>query len=147
MAVILLLTAFSYGQTATATLSGLVSDESGAVIAGAAVTARNTNTGVTRNFRTDDQGRYNVVNLEPGSYELRVELSGFKTAVRSNVVLTVGGAASINITMSVGNVTETVVVETGEQLIEPTRAEVSRVSESRQIETLPPIGRTVVDFG
>jgi outer membrane receptor protein involved in Fe transport len=77
---------------------------------------------------------------------LRVELSGFKTAVRSDVILTVGGAAAINITMNVGNVTETVVVVAGEQLIETTKVDVSRVIESRQIESLPNIGRNFVDF-
>src|SRR5262245_10847427 len=93
--VMLLTTVFVYGQTATATLSGMVNDESGAVIAGAAVTSRNMNTGVVRITRTDDQGLYSLVNLEPGNYELRVELSGFKTAVRNDVILTVGGAVSI----------------------------------------------------
>jgi hypothetical protein len=142
----LLASVFCYGQTATATLSGVVRDEAGADIAGASVTVKNTRTGVSRNTRTDDQGRYSFVNLEPGSFELRAEATGFKTAVRSEVVLTVGGAASVDITMNVGSVTETVVVEAGGQLIEPTKVEVSRVIESRQIEALPNIGRNFVDF-
>jgi outer membrane receptor protein involved in Fe transport len=146
LAVMLLMSVFCYGQTATATLSGVVSDEAGAVISGAAVTVKNTRTGVARSATTDEAGRYNLVNLEPGSYDLRVEARGFKTAVRSDLVLTVGGAASVNISMSVGNVTETVVVQAGEQLIEPTKVEVSRVIEARQIESLPNIGRNFVDF-
>jgi outer membrane receptor protein involved in Fe transport len=144
--VLLLMSIFCYGQTATATLSGVVSDEAGAVISGAAVTVKSVRTGVARSTTTDDAGRYSLVNLEPGSYELRVEARGFKTAVRSDLVLTVGGAAAMNITMSVGGVTETVVVQAGEQLIEPTKVEVSRVIEARQIESLPNIGRNFVDF-
>src|SRR5262245_54102908 len=143
---ILTLTVFSSAQTSTATLSGALTDESNAVIAGAAVTVRNVNTGVQRNARTDDQGRYSVVNLEPGSYEVRVELSGFKTAVRNDVILPVAGAVQVNITMSVGNVTETVEVGAGEPLIETTKVEISRVIELRQIESLPNIGRNFVDF-
>jgi hypothetical protein len=144
--VLLLASLAASGQTATATLSGVVGDESGAVIAGAAVTVKNTKTGMARNATTDDGGRYSFLNVEPGNYELRVEASGFKTSVRSEVVLTVGGAASVNITMSVGVVTEVVLVEAEEPLIEPTKVELSRVIESRQIEALPNIGRNFVDF-
>src|SRR4030095_16643112 len=94
------------GQTTTATLSGSVQDASGAVITDAKVSARNTQTGATRAVVTGGDGRYGFINLEPGQYELRAERAGFKTAMESSLVLTVGGAAVVDLTMQVGNVSE-----------------------------------------
>src|SRR5262245_39234963 len=73
-------------QTASGTLSGVVRDDSGGILAGAGVTARNMHTGIARRATTDASGRYNMANLDPGEYELRAELQGFKTVVRGAVV-------------------------------------------------------------
>ncbi len=136
----------SYGQTATATISGIVSDETDNVIPGVRVMVKNLATGAARGATTDGDGRYSLTNLEPGEYELRAEHRGFKTAVQSGVVLTVGGSAVSNITMRVGAVTEEVMVNTEESLIEPSKIEVSRVVAAQEIESLPNIGRNFVDF-
>ncbi len=74
----------------TATISGLVRDDTGAVIPGASVTAKNVETGITRSVSTDEQGRYQLPSLSVGPYEVQVSLSGFQTAVRSGIVLAVG---------------------------------------------------------
>src|SRR5882672_12658679 len=97
-------------QITTATLSGTVRDETGASLPGVTLTVRNVATGVTRTATTDSEGRYLVSALNPAEYEIRAELSNFKTAVRSGVVLTVGGATEADIRMSLGPIAEQVTV-------------------------------------
>ncbi len=144
---VLLLSVNGAAQTTSATLSGVVEDATGAVVPGVKVTARNAQTGASRDSTTDSAGRYNFINLEPGRYELRAERTGFKTALQSNVAVTVGGAVVVDLTLQIGNVSEVVEVTQDEQpLIEPTRAELSRVVNERSIESLPIIGRNFVDF-
>ena len=146
LATLLFTASVSFAQTPTAALSGVVRDEQGGVVTRAMVSVRNSDTGKARSATTDDEGRYGFINLEPGGYELRVEASGYKTSIRSGLILSVGGAATIDVTMSVGAVTETVSVEAGAQLIEPNKVEVSRVIGRQEIESLPNIGRNFVDF-
>jgi hypothetical protein len=144
---VLLVGVTALGQTTTATLSGSIRDEYGAVIPDAKVNAINAQTGATRTVITGGDGRYSFIYLEPGQYELRAERAGFKTAMESSLVLTVGGATVVDLTMQVGNVSETVEVDSQEQqLIEPTKVELSRVITTREIESLPNIGRNFVDF-
>jgi outer membrane receptor protein involved in Fe transport len=142
----LLVSAVALGQTTTATLSGVVKDASGALVPDVKVTARNAATGATRDTRTDSEGRYSLTNLGPGQYEVRAERAGFKTAAQSGVILTVGGATVLDLTIQIGEVTEVVEVKQEEPLIEPTKAELSRVVNERSIESLPIIGRNFVDF-
>lgn len=146
MLAVLLASVPSYGQTATATLSGAVRDDSGAVVQGVSVSLKNSATGRSRSTETDGEGRYVFSNMEPGSYELRAQRSGFKTVVQSGLVLTVGGSSVIDITLPVGVVSEEVTVQQREPLIEPTKADVSRVVASQEIESLPIAGRNFVDF-
>jgi len=146
LATLLFTASVSFAQTPTAALSGVVRDEPGGVITRATVSVRNSDTGKARSATTDDEGRYGFINLEPGVYELRVEASGYKTSIRSGLILSVGGAATSDVTMSIGAVTETVSVEAEAQLIEPNRVEVSRVIGRQEIESLPNIGRNFVDF-
>jgi len=133
-------------QTPTATLSGVVRDERKGGIPRATVKVIHIATGKTRTISTDTAGRYSFTNLEPGSYELRVEASGYKVTLQSGLTLTVGGALVADATMSVGPISEQVTIEAREPLIEPNRAGVSRVIETREIESLPNIGRNFVDF-
>ena len=144
--VVLISTAsIALGQTTTATLSGVIRDNSGAVIPGAKVSVRNSSTGAMRETNTDEAGRYNLTNLGPGQYEVRAERVGFSTA-QSNVTLTIGGGATLDLTVQVGNVSEVVEVKAEEPLIELSKAEVSRVISQQSIESLPIIGRNFVDF-
>src|SRR5215813_976537 len=142
----LLASAIALGQTTTATLSGVVKDASGALVPSVKVTARNASTGATRDATTDSEGRYSLTNLSPGQYDVRAERTGFKTAAQSGVILTVGGATVLDLTVQIGEVSEVVEVKLEEPLIEPTKAEVSRVVTQRSIESLPIIGRNFVDF-
>src|SRR5215468_10103349 len=133
------------GQTTTATLSGAIRDSSGAVIAEAKISVTSINTGATRETATDGEGRYNLTNLGPGQYEVRAERAGFRAA-QSNVTLTIGGAAILDRTLQIGNVSEVIEGRQEEPLIETTQAEVSRVVNEQAIESLPIIGRNFVDF-
>src|SRR5262245_9486900 len=133
-------------QTPTATLSGVVRDEQKGAISGATVKVRHVATGKTRTISSDTAGRYIFTNLEPGSYELRIEASGYKVTLQSGLTLTVGGALVADATMSVGAISEQVTIEAREPLIESNRAGISRVIETREIESLPNIGRNFVDF-
>jgi Carboxypeptidase regulatory-like domain/TonB dependent receptor len=133
-------------QIATATLLGLVRDETGAALPGAAVTVKNAATGVTRSAISDSEGRFRVAVLDPGEYDVQVELANFKTAVRSRVVLTVGGTTEVNIEMSLGPIVEQVTVDTEVPLIESAKAELSRVVSMQEIDSLPISGRNFVDF-
>jgi Carboxypeptidase regulatory-like domain len=133
-------------QTPTATLSGVVRDQQKGVIPGASVKVTHTATGKTRTLTTDNEGRYSFTNLEPGSYELRIEASGYKVTLQSGLTLSVGGALVADATMSVGALSEQVTIEAREPLIEPNRAGLNRVIDTREIESLPNIGRNFVDF-
>jgi carboxypeptidase family protein/TonB-dependent receptor-like protein len=134
------------GQTTTATLSGVVRDASGAVVPDVKITSKNTQTGAIRSTVSDSDGRYSLINMLPGQYELRAERDGFRTAVQSGVLLTVGGASVVDLTVQVGEVSEIVEIKQDEPLIETTKAEVSRVVDERSIDSLPIIGRNFVDF-
>jgi hypothetical protein len=136
----------TWAQTPTAALSGVVHDASGAVVPSAQIRVRNTDTGAARETASNEEGRYSLTNLPPGQYEVRAEKPGFRTAVQSGVVLAVGEAAIVDLTVQVGAISEVVEVQHEEPLVEPTRAEISRVVSEREIASLPIIGRNFVDF-
>jgi Carboxypeptidase regulatory-like domain len=94
-----------WGQ-ATSAIFGNVTDSTGAPLAGATVTVRNTETGVARTTVTDDTGDYRVLSLPVGQYEVRVEKTGFKAAVRSGVDLVVAQQPVVNVQLEVGQVTQ-----------------------------------------
>src|SRR5438270_7979156 len=91
-------------------LDGVITDPTGAVIAGAAVVARNIATGVIYTAKSNESGIYTMPFLPPAEYELTCELAGFKKVVRGGVVLETAASQNINLRMEVGDVTETVAV-------------------------------------
>jgi outer membrane receptor protein involved in Fe transport len=133
-------------QIATATVTGTVDDQTGAALSGVTITVRNTGTSAARTTTTDAQGRYRVAALEPGSYELRAELVRFSPVVRTGVGLTVGGTTTVDLVMNVGTLSEEVSVRTEAPLMELSKAELSRVVSTEEINSLPISGRNFVDF-
>src|SRR5262245_46420380 len=111
LTILLGMAASAAAQTAAGTVSGTVRDTTGAVLPGVTVTIRNDATGASRVVETDTQGRYRIANVEPGEYEMRAALSGFKTVVRHPVVVSVGGMSETDVEMSVGVVAEAVTVQ------------------------------------
>src|SRR5439155_25173505 len=102
--------------------------------------------GTFRTTASDTNGQYTMTNVEPGTYELRAERTGFNTEVKNNVVLAVGGASQLDLNLQVGSTSEIITVSDEAPLIETSKAEVSNVIEQQTIEALPNIGRNFVDF-
>ena len=124
-------------QVTTATIRGTIRDETGAVVPGISVIVRATETGTTRMAEADAQGRYVAPNLQVGNYEVRAELAGFQAAVRTGIRLTLGQMAVVDLTLTVGAVTESVVVTGEAPLVETTQSSVSQLVDERKIEDLP----------
>ena len=86
-----------FGQAATASISGRVTDASGAAVPGATITIKNTATSATQTASTDEQGRYALLDLPIGPYDLTVSKAGFQNAARTGLTLTVGSAPVLDI--------------------------------------------------
>ena len=130
----------------TTELNGRVTDESGAVLPGATVTATQTDTGFIRTAITDGTGTYVMPNLPTGPYRLEVSLQGFRTYVQMGLVLRVGETPTINAALAVGSVEETVAVEAATPLVDVRSAGISDVVENERILELPLQGRQVTDL-
>ncbi len=133
-----------YGQTSQGSISGTITDTSGAVVAGATITARNTATGATSQTTSSNAGSYSLPNLNAGTYDVTATLPGFKVARQSGVVVQVGTTASQNITLQPGEVTETVTVTAGAPTVEAETSDVGTVVTTKQVLDLPlALGSTV----
>jgi hypothetical protein len=129
-------------QTTNATVTGFVTDAAKAFIVGAQVTVINMDTNIRYTVTTNQEGSYTVPNLAPGPYRIEVEKPGFKTVVKSDLVLHVQDTAAINFQMAVGSVSETVTVQAGGLVINTTDASVSTVIDRNLVENLPLNGRS-----
>src|SRR5690242_5085773 len=129
-------------QVNTGTISGVVQDTSGAVIAGATVTIRNVDTGIATAAMSDSGGRYIAPNLPIGNYEVQGQQSGFQTEIRKGITLTVGREEVVNLTLTVGQQTQTVTVTAEAPVIETTTAAMSSLVDDRSIRDLPLNGRS-----
>jgi hypothetical protein len=127
-------------QVAGATLSGTITDAQGGAVVGAKVSARNGATGLTTDTTTNSSGIYSIVNLLPANYDVSVSAMGFSTAV-SKVTLTVGATQEMNVSLTVGQVSQTVEVTGAAPIVETTNATLSGNIESAQIVELPLNGR------
>lgn len=133
-------------QMSTADVKGKVIDEKDEVLPGARVFAKNQDTGRERGVYTDQNGEYRLVALQPGTYEFTVEMEGFATQVVKDIVLNVGMVASMNFTMKLSAVSETITVTGEAPLVETTESDISTVVNEQQITNLPLNGRTFSDL-
>ena len=125
----------------TAQISGVVSDTSNAVLPGADVTVIQTDTGFKRSAVTDSNGAFTLPNLPVGPYRMEARLQGFRTMVRTGIVLQVNANPVINVTLPLGDLTETVSVEAAAPLVETRSPSIGTVIENERIEELPLNGR------
>ena len=130
----------------TAQISGTVSDPSGARLPGVEVKATQTATGAVRSVVSNEAGLYVLPSLATGPYRLEVALPGFRTFVQTGIVLEVNAAPVLNVTLEVGQVTETIEVQANTDLVETQRVGVGQVMEARQILDLPLNGRSVTEL-
>jgi Carboxypeptidase regulatory-like domain/TonB-dependent Receptor Plug Domain len=126
----------------SATISGAVSDSSGAAVSGAAVTVKETDTGAIRTTSTDSSGHYQAFSLPAGVYEVHVTKDGFSEEVRTGIHLAVGQDAVANLTLKIGQVNQQVTVNTDVPLVSVTTSDVSGLVGDQQIEDLPLNGRS-----
>jgi carboxypeptidase family protein/TonB-dependent receptor-like protein len=133
-------------QVTTGTILGTVADSTGAVVPGSSVVVRNVETGFSRTATTDAQGRYRAPELPLGNYEVEAAATGFQSVVRKGIELTVGRQATVDFTMQVGSVSESITVTGEAPLIETTNATVANLVSERQMRELPLNGRSFTDL-
>jgi carboxypeptidase family protein len=131
-----------FAQSDTATISGRVTDPSGAAISGAEVQVQNVLTGWQVSIATNSSGLYVAQALQPGTYRIIVNNPGFKQIVKPNVVLNVQDNTSLNFGMTIGSASETVTVEGGAPLINTSDGAVSTVVDHKFVENMPLNGRS-----
>ena len=136
----------THAQVAGATLTGTVKDPSGGSIPNAQIAITDVATAVTRTVSSGGAGLYTAPNLLPGTYEIRVTAMGFSTVVQKGVTLTVGTQQVLDVTMQVGQMTQTVEVTTEAPTVELTSSTLSAVVNATTVRELPLNGRSWTDL-
>jgi hypothetical protein len=122
-------------------IQGTIADQSGGVIPGVTVTVTNLGTGIARTTVTNEVGIYRVPSLDPGRYEVVAELMGFRKAIRTGVILSVGTTLGVNFTLEPGEVTETIEVTGVAPDIQTEKADLSAIVERKKVVDLPLVSR------
>ena len=135
-----------WAQVPTGEITGTVTDSTGAVVAGAVITLTHPATNTQRVLRTNSSGIYDLPALPPGSYNLKVEMTGFNAQVRNDIELQVAQVARIDIALQVGNVSEVVEVAGGAPVLETENTSVGTVIENQRIQELPLNGRNYLQL-
>jgi hypothetical protein len=138
--VCLVLSCFS--QTETATVSGRITDEQGAVVQGAELVITNADTNLSSRQQTNNQGMYVFSGLKPGRYRINVTKGGFRTVNLTDVVLNVQDLINQNFQLQVGSVSESVTVVADSAMVNTSSASVSTVVDRHFVENLPLNGRS-----
>ena len=126
---------------ATGQINGVVADNSGGVVPGVTVIAVESGTGISRDTVTGANGRYSFLSLRPTTYEIRAELAGFRTVRQTDVVLQANQNLTLNITLELGELSETVTVAGEASTVDITQSTLSEVVDSKRIVELPLNGR------
>jgi Carboxypeptidase regulatory-like domain/TonB-dependent Receptor Plug Domain len=126
-----------FAQDVTASISGFVTDSSGAAVSGASVTVNNFATGEQRKTTTDENGQFRVPGLPIGTYTVFIEAKGFKKYVQENIVLHVNDKTPVNVALETGNVQESVTVTAGAPLVKTETHTVEGLLTGEQIREMP----------
>lgn len=138
----IMLSATVNAQVLYGSITGNVTDSNGAAVAGATVTITHSGTGQSRNGITDAQGSYDFPTVQAGSYTIKVTKQGFKTGSKDNLLVTLNNVTRADLSVEVGQVSETVIITAEAAQLKTDRAEVSAELTSRPLRDLPvPLGR------
>ena len=129
-------------QSPTGTISGIVVDPSGGIVAGAEILIVSDTTSVQYPAKTDSEGIYVVANLPPGPYRIQVSKIGFKTIIKPDIVIHVQDALAINFRLPLGAISEVVTVQGGAPLVNTESGSVSTVIDRQLVDNLPMNGRS-----
>ncbi len=135
-----------FAQATTATVRGNIQDSSGAVLPGATVTLTNQGTKAVQTAVSDDRGQYLFAGLFPGTYDLKVELSGFKTYERTGLALSPNDTRGLDIRLDIGQQTETVTVTGQQEVIQTETGAREGVLTAKQIDNLSVVGRSALEL-
>jgi hypothetical protein len=133
-------------QLPSGTILGVVKDASGGVVPGATVTARNTDTDLSRSVVTEADGSYRFNALTVGNYEIRVAVKGFQVEVHSGLTLTVAQQVVANFSLQVGTASQTVTVTTEAPLVNTTSGSLGGLVNEQNVADLPLNGRNYIDL-
>ncbi len=136
----------AWGQDVTATITGTITDASGAPLAGASVTAKDMDRGTVWPTTTNTEGIYNILRIPVGSYSLRVEAKGFQTALYPPFTLVLNQTARVDVQMKVGAVAETVEVTGETPLLQTQSTEVSTLVDATTVTSLPLAARNYIQL-
>ena len=141
--VVLLVPGWAAAQELTGRITGLVTDEQGAVIPGASISATHTATNTVYQATTGAVGKFTIPNVRLGLYDIAVEFTGFRRTIVQGVLVEVGGTADINVVMQIGTLAEEIVVEgsASQEIINTVDAELGTVVDERRVLELPLNGR------
>src|SRR5882757_5362993 len=136
----------AFGQDVTATITGTVTDSTGAAVAGATVTAKSVERGTTFTGATNDLGLYRIAQLPIGNYELRIEKTGFQSAVHPSFNLALNQIARVDVELKVGQITDTVEVTAGAPTLKTEATQIDTIINSATNEALPLATRNYVEL-
>ncbi|HEX3986956.1 MAG TPA: carboxypeptidase regulatory-like domain-containing protein [Acidobacteriaceae bacterium] len=136
----------AFGQAGRGSVSGTITDPSGAIVPGASVTLLNPATGVSLHAVASAAGLYTFISLNPGVYRVTVNQSGFTTAERENVTVTVDQTTIADIGLKVGSVSTVVKVNEETNLVEPSNSTVGQLISADTIDRVPLLNRDVYDL-
>ena len=146
LCMLLLASTTTFGQGSTATIRGNIQDPSGGVLPGATVTTTNTGTKAVQTAVSDDRGQYLFAGLFPGTYDIKVELSGFKTYERKGVAISPNDNRGIDVRLDVGQQSETITVTAQQEVIQTQTGAREGVLSAKQIDNLSVIGRSALEL-
>ncbi|MGH9947572.1 MAG: carboxypeptidase regulatory-like domain-containing protein [Pyrinomonadaceae bacterium] len=128
-------------QVTTGSIRGVITDSNGAVVAGATIKVKNEGTGVESTITTNNSGIFQSGSLLPGNYTVSVQAANFKRYVKTGVVVGIGNVVSVDTSLEIGNVGETVTVTSNsEEVLQTEQSQISGSIDSRRIEDLPSNG-------
>jgi hypothetical protein len=139
--------ALDAGAQATGTIAGVVTDESTAVMPGVTIEATNTATAQVRTAVTGPDGRYTIPLLQPGTYDVKGTLTGFRSVVHQGITVAVESTSRVDLKLTVGEIQESLTVSSEAPLVETSNAQLGIVVDQKKITELPLNGRNFTQLG